>query len=106
MKKINNIIRDFREDHDFSQKKVSDYLGIPRSTYGHYESGNSKIPIEILLQLCKLYNVTPNDILGFSSDFPATDISKIYKLYKFIKKENINVDKLIKFISSSQNINN
>ena len=39
--------------------------------------------------------ITPNDILDFSSELPATEISKIYKLYDFINKENINIDKLI-----------
>lgn len=68
--------------------------------------GNSKLPIDIILQLCKFYKITPNDILGFSSDLPATELSKIYKLYNYINKENINVDELIKFISSSKKIFN
>lgn len=68
--------------------------------------GNSKIPIDIILELCKLYKITPNDILGFSSELPATKISKIYKLYEFINKENINVDELISFIKLSKKIYN
>ena len=68
--------------------------------------GNSKIPIDIILELCKLYKITPNDILGFSSELPATEISKIYKLYEFINKENINVDELISFIKIYKKIYN
>ena len=68
--------------------------------------GNSKIPIDIILELCKLYKITPNDILGFSSVLPATEISKIYKLYEFINKGNINVDELISFIKLSKKIYN
>ena len=48
MKKINEIIKDFREDNDLSQQEVSKYLNIPRSTYGHYET------VKFLLKL--LYN--------------------------------------------------
>ena len=106
MKKINEIIRDFREDNDLSQIEVSKYLSIPRSTYGHYETGNSKIPIETIIQLSKLYNITPNDLLGFSSDLAGTDISKAHRLFKFIQKENINIDKLIEIIKLMKNINN
>lgn len=105
MKKINEIIRDFREDNDLSQIEVANFLKIPRSTYGHYETGNSKIPIEIILQLSKLYNITPNDLLGFSSDLAGTDISKVHKLCKIIEKENINIDKLIEIIKLIKNIN-
>ena len=68
--------------------------------------GNSKVPIDIILQLCRFYKITPNDILGFSSELPATEISKIYKLYEFTNKENINVDELIEFIKTSKKIFN
>ena len=68
--------------------------------------GNSKIPIDIFIQLCKLYKTSPNELLGFSSDLPATEISKIYKLYNYINKENINIDELLKFITSSKKIFN
>ncbi len=66
--------------------------------------GNSKIPIEMIIQLCKFYKSSPNELLGFSSDLPATEISKLHKLYNFINKENINIDELIKFIYSSKKI--
>ena len=105
MKKINEIIRDFREDNDMSQSEVAKYLKVPRSTYGHYETGNSKIPLEVIIQLSKLYNITPNDLLGFSSDLAGTEISKVHKLCKFIEKENINIDKLIEIMKLTKNIN-
>ena len=38
MKAINEIMRDFREDHDLSQLEVANILKIPRSTYGRYEA--------------------------------------------------------------------
>lgn len=105
MKKINEIIKDFREDNDLSQVEVANYLKIPRSTYGHYETGNSKIPIDIFIQLCNLYKTTPNLILGFQSkDFPNLDSSKIYKLCSLIDEENIDVDQLIKLIKLSKNM--
>jgi transcriptional regulator with XRE-family HTH domain len=105
MKKINEIIKDFREDNDLSQIEVANYLKIPRSTYSHYETGNSKIPIDIFIQLCNLYKTTPNVILGFQSkDFPNLDSSKIYKLCSLIDEENIDVDQLIKLIKLSKNM--
>lgn len=106
MKKINDLIKDFREDNDLSQMEVARYLNIPRSTYGHYETGNSKIPIEVVIQLSKLYKITPNDLLGFSSDLVGTDISKAHKLFNLIQKEHINIDKLIQIIKLIKDINN
>lgn len=105
MKKINEIIKDFREDNDLSQTEVASFLKIPRSTYGHYETGNSKIPLDIFIQLCNFYKTTPNMILGFSfKDFPNLNSSKLYKLCALINDENIDIDQLIKFIKLSKNI--
>lgn len=104
MKKINEIIRDFREDNDLSQAEVANYLKVPRSTYGRYENGNSKIPIDIFIQLCNFYKTTPNLILGFSSNSQNLDASKFHKLYNFIIDENIDIEELINFIISSKNI--
>lgn len=106
MKKINEVIKDFREDNDLSQSEVAKYLNIPRSTYGHYETGNSKVPVEIIIQLSNFYSVTPNDFLGFSSNSTSTDVSKTKKLCKLIKSENIDIDKLIEIIKLMKNINN
>lgn len=106
MKKINDIIKDFREDNDFSQQDVADYLKVPRSTYGHYESEKSKVPIEIIIKLSNLYKITPNDLLGFPDNSTYKNISKINKLCKLIEQENINIDRLIEIINLVKNINN
>jgi hypothetical protein len=66
--------------------------------------GSSKVPIDVILELCKLYKITPNDILDFSSELPATEISKIYKLYKLITEEQLDVDELIDYIKSSKQL--
>lgn len=68
--------------------------------------GNSKIPIDTILELCKLYKTSPNELLGFTGDIETTELSKIYKLNNFINRENIKIDELIKFISSAKKIFN
>ncbi len=104
MKKINELIRDFREDNDLSQFDVAKHLNIPRSTYGRYETGTSKLPLDIFLQLSELYKTTPNSILGFSNTCQNIDSSKINKLCSVISKENIDIDKLIDLINLSKSL--
>ncbi len=57
-------IRDMREDHDMKQQEVADYLGIAQTVYSRYERGFQTIPVEHLLKLADLYNVSTDYLLG------------------------------------------
>lgn len=57
-------LRDLREDHDMTQTEVANYLGIAQTVYSRYERGFQTIPIEHLIRLADLYQVTTDYILG------------------------------------------
>ncbi len=57
-------LRDLREDNDLKQTDVAKYLGIAQTVYSRYERGFQTIPIEHLLKLADLYNVSTDYILG------------------------------------------
>jgi len=57
-------IRDMREDHDLKQKDVAEYLGIAQTVYSRYERGFQTIPVEHLIRLADLYDVTTDYLLG------------------------------------------
>jgi len=54
-KVIGKNLKKLRDFNRFSQEQVSDFLGINRSTYANYESGEREAPIEILENLSNLY---------------------------------------------------
>ena len=59
-------LRDMREDHDFKQRDVADYLGIAQTVYSRYERGFQTIPLEHLIRLSQLYQVSTDYLLGLS----------------------------------------
>ena len=61
-------IRDLREDHDYTQMFLADYLHMQRSVYRRYESGEREIPAWALIKLAELYNVSTDYILGLTDD--------------------------------------
>lgn len=61
-------IRDLREDCDFTQQYVSDYLGMKQSQYSRYERGVRDIPTDVLIKLSKLYNTSTDYILGLTNE--------------------------------------
>ena len=60
-------LRDLREDSDFTQKAVAEYLHIKQNTYSQYENGQRQIPIEFLIRLAKLYKVSTDYILELTN---------------------------------------
>ena len=63
-------IYDLREDHDFTQKKVAEYLGLNPTVYRRYEKGVRDFPIDIILKLADLYRVSTDYLLG-RTDVPT-----------------------------------
>lgn len=57
-------IRELREDNDYTQQQVADYLKMKQPQYFRYENGTRDIPSDILIALAKLYKVSTDYILG------------------------------------------
>ena len=57
-------IRDLREDHDYTQAILADYLHITQAAYSNYETGERSVPIEVLIQLARFYEVSMDYLLG------------------------------------------
>lgn len=61
-------ITSLREDNDYKQKDIAEILGIKQSAYSKYEKRRTKIQVEDLIKLCKLYNVSADYVLGFTDE--------------------------------------
>lgn len=64
MEKYVRRIRELREDHDFTQNQIAEYLGTSQTMYSRYERGANELPIHHLVALCKFYHVSADYILG------------------------------------------
>ncbi len=61
-------VRDLREDHDLTQKQVSEYLMMKQPQYSRYERGIRDIPTDVLIKLAKLYKTSTDYILGLTDN--------------------------------------
>lgn len=60
-------LRELREDHDYTQKFVADYLGMKQPQYFRYEQGFRDLPTDILIRLADLYHTSADYILERTS---------------------------------------
>ena len=61
-------LKDIREDRDMTQKEIAEYLKITQQQYSLYENGKRTLPVDLLVELSKLYNLSTDYILGLSND--------------------------------------
>ncbi len=61
-------IRDLREDRDYKQRELAEYLNCSQQVYSNYELGERDIPTDILIKLSNLYNVSTDYILGLTKN--------------------------------------
>ena len=59
-------IRALREDNDMTQPKIAQLLQVGQKTYSDYELGKTRIPVDSLIVLARLYNVSMDYICGIS----------------------------------------
>ena len=64
-------LKDLREDNDYTQVFVANYLNMQRSVYRRYESGEREIPTWALIKLAALYKCTTDYLLGLTDDHRA-----------------------------------
>ena len=83
-----NRITEARKKRGLSQTQVANALMIPQQQYSRYEKGDNELPIRYLIQLCELYQVSADWILGISNnDKSAQDNLKRYEIRNTITGE-------------------
>mgnify|MGYP003323129387 CR=1 FL=1 len=58
------ILRNLRENKELTQQQLADLLGIGRTMYRRYETGETEIPVRHLKTLCVFYGVSSDYVLG------------------------------------------
>jgi len=66
-------LRDLREEFNYDQKDLGEKLHITASAYGYYEQERNEPPLETLIKIAQIYNVSTDYLLGLSDirDSPA-----------------------------------
>lgn len=59
---LGETLKQLREANNYTQENVSDYLGIKRSTYSNYETGDREAPLTVLEKLANLYGCELYDL--------------------------------------------
>lgn len=57
-----------REDNDYTQRFVAEYLMCDQSLYSKYERKERPVPLEIVVKLAKLYKTSVDYLVGLTDN--------------------------------------
>ena len=64
IEKIGNFITEKRKEHNLTQKQLAEKLHITDRAVSKWENGKSLPDVAVMLDLCKVFNITVNDLLN------------------------------------------
>ena len=81
------IIREQRENRQLTQKDLAIVLKTTQSNIGKYEREDLDLNTEIIIKLCKFFNISADYLLGLEDDFG----NKTYINNSFNNNHNSNI---------------
>ena len=79
MKKMHQIIKELREDHDLKQKEVAAMIGTNQTYCSTFESGERTLSLDAVIILADYYGVTLDYITGRNYDrFDQKEMTEIF----------------------------
>ena len=65
---FNENLKLAREKKNMTQKEVADGIGVAKSTYSLYESGNREPNVQTIKKISEVLNVSADELLGLNSE--------------------------------------
>lgn len=96
---FNENLKAAREKRGLSQKEVAESIGVAKSTYSLYESGNREPNVQTIKKISDLLSVSADDLLGIDEDeqtvaahfdgneYTQEELDEIRKFAEFVKSK-------------------
>ena len=86
-----------RKEKNLSQEEVAEYLNVTRQTISKWETDGSVPDIDKIIPLCKLYNISTNELLTGEKESVNNEIND--QQIRIKKAKTISISVLLYFIS-------
>lgn len=107
----NERLKELRIESNMTQSELANKLGVTPATISKYEKGQIVVAADIIIKYSKVFNVTPDYILGSTNDkheivedveLSDDDIALIELFHKLSYENKIEVKGYIKGLLSNQ----
>lgn len=75
-----NNLKKYRNENKLTQKQLGELIHKKEITIRKYESGDTKVPFNVVIDICRIFNIRPFDLFEDSNDFEGSnDLMNLYK---------------------------
>lgn len=93
-------LKRIRIEKGYSQKEFAEKLGVAKSTYCMYESGNREPNVQTIKKISKLLNVPTDELLGL--DIEPTTLAAHFDGDEYTEEELEEIKRFAKFVKSQR----
>lgn len=79
-------LKRFRKYNGYTQKQISDYLGITRQAYAHYEVGDRVPNYVVLTKISEFYGVSVDELVTSEEDYKKAKYEEEHSPYHYLPK--------------------
>lgn len=88
---VGNNLKKLREANCFTQEQVADYIGITRSAYSNYESGDREAPLEVLEKAAALFGCDLDVLFEENKDVLESMLVTAFRIKDLSKQDMVEV---------------
>ena len=78
---ISTIIAQNRREKAMTQEQLASYMGVSKASVSKWETGQSYPDITFLPQLATLFNISIDQLMGYSPQMTKEEIRKLYQRF-------------------------
>lgn len=97
---FNENLKWAREQKGLSQKDVAEKIGVAKSTYSLYESGNREPNVQTIKKIANVLDVSADELLGI--DTGSTTIAAHFDGEEYTEEQLERIKEFAKFIKSQK----
>ena len=98
--KFNENLKEIRIYKGLSQKDAAEAIGVAKSTYSLYESGNREPNVQTIKKIADVLNTSADDLLGINED-PDT-MAAHFDGNEYTEEELLKIKEFAAFVKSSR----
>lgn len=98
---FNENLKAARERKNMTQKEVADNIGVAKSTYSLYESGNREPNVQTIKKIADVLNVSADDLLGLTQE--PTTIAAHFNGEEYTEDELEDIRAYAEFVKNRRN---
>lgn len=100
--KFNENLKVARENKGMSQKDVAEKIGVAKSTYSLYESGNREPNVQTIKKIADILSTSADKLLGLEEEPQIDTLAAHFEGQKFTEDELEEILNFVEFVKNKR----